>query len=77
MKTIQMEIDEPLLTEVDRITHTLGTTRSEFICDALRLLLRQPTIEALEQQHARGYEKHPVAAGELDGWETEQVWGDE
>lgn len=77
MKTIQMEIDESLLIEVDRVSCALKTTRSEFICDALRLVLRQPTIAELEHQHAQGYAKHPVEAGEFDGWETEQTWGDE
>lgn len=77
MKTIQMEIDESLLVEVDRVSRALKTTRSAFICDVLRLVLRQPTIAELEQQHIQGYMKHPVLAGEFDGWETEQAWGNE
>ena len=72
-----MEIEEALLEEVERVTKTLGTTRSEFICNALRLVLRRQTIAALENQHQAGYAKHPVAKDEFDGWETEQVWGDE
>jgi len=72
-----MQIEDELLEEVDRAMCKLKTTRSAFICDALRLVLRQPTIAELEHQHAQGYVKYPVKAGELDGWETEQVWGDE
>ena len=77
MKTIHMQIDDELLEEVDQATRKLKMTRSAFICDALRLVLRQPTIAELEHQHAQGYAKYPVKAGEFDGWETEQVWGDE
>ncbi len=77
MKTIPMEIDEPLLVEVDRASRVLNMTRSAFICDVLRLVLRQPAIVELERQHLQGYLKHPVQAGEFDGWETEQAWGKE
>jgi hypothetical protein len=41
------------------------------------LALQQFRIRKLEAQHAAGYERHPVAAGEFDDWENEQVWGDE
>lgn|GEM_PF-5922288 len=40
------------------------------------LALEQFQIRKLEAQHAAGYERHPVAAGEFDGWEDEQEWGD-
>jgi hypothetical protein len=32
-------------------------------------------LARLEAQHAEGYEKHPVEAGEFDLWENEQDWG--
>lgn len=75
MKTIQMTIDEPLLNEVDHAIQDLKTTRSAFIRSALQLALRQHAISKLEQQHAEGYAKHPVAPGEFDAWESEQAWG--
>ena len=28
----------------------------------------------LEQQHRRGYEKHPAGAKEFSAWENEQAW---
>ena len=77
MKTIQMTIDEPLLTEVDEMIKTLHTTRSAFIRDALQLALHQQKIKALEQKHAEGYAKNPVSSGEFDVWVNEQTWGDE
>jgi metal-responsive CopG/Arc/MetJ family transcriptional regulator len=76
MKTIQMTIDEPLLDEVDQVIHDLKTTRSAFIRKALQLALRQYAISKLEEQHAEGYARHPVAPGEFDIWESEQAWGE-
>ncbi|HEY0604030.1 MAG TPA: ribbon-helix-helix domain-containing protein [Herpetosiphonaceae bacterium] len=72
MKTIQMTIDEPLLTEVDRVILELHTTRSAFIRDALEAALRHHNIRKLEQQHAQGYNRHPVEQGEFDIWADEQ-----
>jgi metal-responsive CopG/Arc/MetJ family transcriptional regulator len=74
MKTIQMTIDEPLLSEVDQVIKDLDTTRSAFIRDALQLALRQHRIAQLERKQAEGYARHPVQPGEFDGWEDEQVW---
>jgi metal-responsive CopG/Arc/MetJ family transcriptional regulator len=76
MKTIQMTIDESLLEEVDEVTQDLKTTRSAFIRSALQLALRRYAVAKLEQQHAEGYAKHPVSAGEFDVWESEQTWGE-
>ena len=77
MKTIQMEIDEDLLAEVERAIRESGTTRSEFICNSLRLVLKDSLIPALEKTHREGYKKYPVTEGEFDVWETEQIWGDQ
>ena len=76
MKTIQMEIDDELLEELDRVTRATGTTPSEFIHNMLQRLLQRPDIEALEKQHHEGYEKLPLKKDEISEWETEQVWGD-
>lgn len=72
-----MEIDDDLLSKVERATKMSGATRSEFICKAIKLLLREATIPDLEKQHREGYAKHPVAEGEFSEWEPEQTWGDE
>jgi metal-responsive CopG/Arc/MetJ family transcriptional regulator len=75
MKTIQMTIEENLLSEVDDTIESLNTTRSAFIRHALRLALQEYKSRLLESQHRTGYENHPVLAGEFDGWEAEQFWG--
>lgn len=60
MKTIQVTIDEPLLTEVDRVVAQLHTTRSAFIRAALQAAVQRQVTLAQEQQHAHGYQQHPV-----------------
>lgn len=76
VKTIQMTIDENLLAQVDDVVAEKGGNRSGFIRDALRLALRQLTVQQLEERHAQGYAEHPVIPGEFDVWEAEQLWGD-
>jgi hypothetical protein len=75
MKTIQMTIDDDLLTEVDQVTQTLQTTRSAFIRSALQLALRHYEVLQKEQQHAQGYARHPIAPDEFGIWLGEQSWG--
>ena len=77
MKTIQMTIDEPLLSEVDQTIKSLQTTRSAFIREALQFALRRYKISQMERKHAAGYTRYPVEPGEFDLWEAEQLWGDE
>jgi metal-responsive CopG/Arc/MetJ family transcriptional regulator len=77
MKTIQMTIDEPLLTEVDRLISELHTTRSAFIREALEAAVRRHDIQKLEHQHVQGYKAHPIQPGEFDVWANEQHWGAE
>ncbi len=71
MRTIQVTIDESLLTEVDRALQQLGVTRSAFIRNALQLALREHNIFLLERKHREGYTKKPVEPGEFDIWEPE------
>ena len=77
MKTIQMTIDEPLLTEVDRTIAELHTTRSAFIRGALEAALRQHDIRKQEYQHAHGYAQYPITPDEFEVWTDEQHWGAE
>lgn len=72
-----MTIDEPLLTEIDRITTELHTTRSAFIRVTLETALRRHDVLKGEQQHAQGYAQHPPEPEEFDVWTGEQHWGDE
>ena len=77
MRTIQMTIDDDLVTAVGRVSKELQTSRSAFARKALRDALARYSLEQLERKHRRGYERYPVAVDELSVWETEQTWGDE
>ena len=77
MKTIQMTLDDDLVTAVDKATKRLHTTRSAFARAALRKALTSFDARRLEKKHRRGYETCPVKKAEFSVWEKEQDWGDE
>jgi metal-responsive CopG/Arc/MetJ family transcriptional regulator len=74
MKTVQMTLDEGLVTAVDRVVRRLGTSRSAFTREALREALRRVRVRSLEQKQRDGYTRKPVRRGEFDAWEREQTW---
>jgi metal-responsive CopG/Arc/MetJ family transcriptional regulator len=74
MKTVQMTLDEELVTRVDRAAKKLGTTRSGFTRQALRDALQRLRVRQLEERHRRGYAAQPVRRGEFDHWAAEQEW---
>jgi metal-responsive CopG/Arc/MetJ family transcriptional regulator len=76
VRTVQMTIDPELVAEVDRAAKRLGTTRSAFTREALTAALARLREQELERRQRKGYERHPVRPGELDGWDDEQVWPD-
>ena len=76
MKTVQMTLDENLIASVDRVARRLGTTRSAFTRQALKMALREIRTNELERKHREGYKRNPVKRGEFGDWETEQVWGE-
>ena len=76
MRTVQMTLDDRLVSRVDKAARKLGTTRSGFTRKALQdALSRLATLE-MERRHRRGYEVQPVQRGEFDDWASEQVWPD-
>ncbi len=77
MKTVQMTLDEDLVTKVDRVAKRLNTTRSAFTRDALWFAIERVRVRELEDRHRRGYLQKPVSSGEFSAWATEQAWGDE
>jgi metal-responsive CopG/Arc/MetJ family transcriptional regulator len=74
MKTVQMTLDENLISSVDKIAKRLGTTRSGFTRQALKAALREIRMNELERKHREGYKRKPVRHGEFSDWELEQVW---
>ena len=77
MRTIQMTLDDDLVTEVDHVSKELKTTRSAFTRNALREALKKYKIEEMERIHSQGYKQNPVNTEEFSVWEDEQEWGDE
>ena len=76
MRTIQMTLDDDLVTAVDSVVKKMKTTRSAFTRKALRDAIKQVNASMLEEKHKRGYEQSPVAKTEFSEWESEQEWGD-
>jgi metal-responsive CopG/Arc/MetJ family transcriptional regulator len=76
MKTVQMTLEEELVTAVDRAVKQLGTTRSAFAREALRAALKRIRLSELERRHRDGYARKPVRRREFSVWEREQTWGD-
>ena len=65
MKTVQMTLDEDLVTRLDKIVKKLGTTRSAFTREALQRALERVKEQAMERRHREGYRKHPVTKDEF------------
>jgi len=76
MRTVQMTLDDELVSAVDNIVKKLKTTRSAFARKALKDAIRQANINMLEKKHKKGYEHYPVSKTEFSVWESEQEWGD-
>ena len=74
MRTVRMTLDQGLVDAVDGAAKRLGTTRSAFTRQALSDALERLRIDALEQRHRRGYERHPVGSDEFSVWEDEHAW---
>jgi metal-responsive CopG/Arc/MetJ family transcriptional regulator len=77
VRTIQMTLDEDLVSKVDDIVYKLETTRSAFTRDALREAVEQYNTLKLEEKHRKGYLLHPGNKEEFAVWEEEQNWGDQ
>lgn len=77
MKTVQMTLDEALVTAVDKAVRRMKTTRSAFAREALRTALATLATRELDRRHREGYLKKPAKRGEFDVWEKEHAWGDQ
>lgn len=76
MRTVQLTLDEDLVTTVDKVAAEMGTSRSAFTRDALRAALAQARERALEQKHREGYRRKPVKRGEFGLGAEEFAWGE-
>lgn len=74
MKTVQMTLNEKLVSAVDKAAKQLGTTRSGFTRIALSRELNRLKDKELERKHREGYLRTPIKPDEFESWETEQSW---
>ena len=76
MLTVQVNLEESLVKEVDKARRKLSISRSAFVRNALRAALDSLDRTAREERHQAGYERAPVNPDEFADWDEEQVWPD-
>ena len=77
--TVQIDIDEKLLSEVDEAIALLNESREDAYREAFRDLARKKKREAeAARQYAEAYGKHPVQPDEFEVGEAQliEAWKD-
>jgi Arc/MetJ family transcription regulator len=77
--TVQIDIDEKLLSEVDEAIAVLNESREDAYREAFRDLARKKKHEAeVAREYADAYTKHPVQPDEFDVDEEQlaEAWKD-
>lgn len=74
MQTIQIVLDEDLLTAADRAAKQQQVNRSALFREALRAYLKRLRVQEMEARDRAGYESDPDKPGELDTWERVAAW---
>lgn len=74
MKTIQITIQQKLLTQMDKALKGRRRQRSAFIRKSITAELNRLRVQRLEEQHRLGYLRHPVTKEEFDIDSEVQVW---
>ncbi len=74
MKTIQITIDEPLLTRLDASEEVRRTGRSAVLRRALSDYLDRQRRAAIAKQYRQAYGADPGLGGEFEGWEDQGAW---
>lgn len=66
MKTIELSIDDELLSRVNHTIAQQKTTLAAFVRESFIHYLNRLKIRELEKQHREGYNKYPVQESEFD-----------
>ena len=74
MKTIQITIDEKLLTKLDSDEETQRDGRSAVLRRALTEYLQNRRRSTIAKSYRRAYKGKEGLSKEFDGWEDEGVW---
>ncbi len=78
--SVQVEVDEALLPEIDELAAHSKRSRYELINEILRNGLRKQTREEKDREFRESYRRFPLTQEEIDEqmeWEEIQDWGDE
>ncbi|MSP62908.1 MAG: ribbon-helix-helix protein, CopG family [Myxococcales bacterium] len=77
MKAVQILMDDELIRGVDREAKRTRSDRSKLIRAVLEKHLAEVRRKQREEQHVRGYQKHPPDRDEAAAWEAIQTWPEE
>ena len=77
MKTIKVSMDTELLGRIDKRVKQLGSTRSAFTEEALRVELDRSEDAELGKRHRAGYRNLPTTHPEFSVPEEDLAWGDD
>jgi metal-responsive CopG/Arc/MetJ family transcriptional regulator len=68
--TVQIEIDEKLMSKIDEVLHKLSMDRTQYF-------QRLAEEDLVARQYREAYTKHPQTKEEIEEWEEVQYWEDE
>ena len=75
--TVQIDIDEATLAEVDESLRVLHQNRDDFFRQGILDLAAKAKREAaVAREYAEAYRKHPQTLEEIDEWTEIQHWED-
>jgi metal-responsive CopG/Arc/MetJ family transcriptional regulator len=75
MKNVQINFEENLLDEVDRVAASTNLSRSAVVREALRHWLKEEEIREFEQEWISSLRKNPDDCGRAEEWANVQEWG--
>src|SRR5262249_1820159 len=70
MKSLLIQLDEPILSALDRVAPPAQRKRAAFI----RAAIRKAIMEAEEERTRLGYLKQPDSEAEAADWSTAEAW---
>ena len=77
MKTIQITMDEELLTRLDRDRETQRDGRSAVLRRAAAEYLKRRRHSDIAEGYKRAYGERPGLGREFEGWESQGEWPNE
>jgi metal-responsive CopG/Arc/MetJ family transcriptional regulator len=78
--SVQIEVDETILPEIDQLAESSRKSRYEMVNEILRIGLRKESNQEKIRKFQESYRRFPRTKEEIDElkeWEDIQEWGDE